>query len=345
MDDLRSSYSTRAASLTPERASVETDLPSASLPGVLRLSQVAFQKADETADVGEETRSTLPRKVEDALCHIRAVSKSWMCCEVSSEGTPCGHGVLVLPSGVVVQGTFDGGASRIQDALVNVPGVFRGTGSIVDGDFEGHVEIQQEEGRYKGHVRRGVPAGAGTWTGNDGVQYNGQWRNGMRHGDGEQHYDELSCYTGQWENDERHGKGRTVAPDYVYVGQYRCGLRHGPGVLSARCDAVQDFQVRYDNGESRECVPALQAEVERLGAIVESQNLQNASARTAAAGGSASCAVCYTAPISVVLRPCGHATTCAGCERRLRSMPGIAKCPVCRGAIRASEKIIIHGAG
>lgn len=328
MDDSRS-YATSAPSLTPERASVETDLPSASLPGVLRLSQVA--------PAGED----LEEGLEEALCRIRAVSESWMCCEVSSEGTPCGHGVLVLPSGVVVQGTFDGGASRIEDAVVNVPGVFRGTGTIVDGDFDGQVEIQQEEGRYKGQVRRGVPAGAGTWSGNDGVQYDGQWRSGMRHGDGEQHYDELSCYAGQWENDERHGKGRTVAPNYVYVGQYRCGLRHGPGVLSARCDAAQDFQMRYDNGESQECVPALQAEVERLGAIVESQN---ASARTAA-GGSTSCAVCYTAPISVVLRPCGHATTCAGCERRLRSMPGVAKCPVCRGAIRASEKIIIHGAG
>lgn len=55
-----------------------------------------------------------------------------------------------------------------------------------------------------------------------------------------------------------------------------------------------------------------------------------------------SCKVCMDRLITVALRPCGHACTCARCLLRLMDQRGGAvQCPVCRRAVEGSQRVFL----
>ncbi|KAJ1625915.1 hypothetical protein T492DRAFT_1036114 [Pavlovales sp. CCMP2436] len=61
-----------------------------------------------------------------------------------------------------------------------------------------------------------------------------------------------------------------------------------------------------------------------------------------AASDSLACKVCLERMVTVSLRPCGHACTCAPCLLRLMDMgPGMPQCPVCRRTVEGSQRVFL----
>lgn len=54
-----------------------------------------------------------------------------------------------------------------------------------------------------------------------------------------------------------------------------------------------------------------------------------------------SCCICESCPISCVIRPCGHSTSCISCIQRLLESEPVRQCPICRCKILSYEKIVL----
>ncbi|KAH8948121.1 hypothetical protein BDL97_11G079700 [Sphagnum fallax] len=69
------------------------------------------------------------------------------------------------------------------------------------------MEIQLNQGLYKGRCQAGQPEGKGRLTYADGSFYEGQWKQGNRHGTGAFYYANGDMYQGSWRNNVMHGQG------------------------------------------------------------------------------------------------------------------------------------------
>lgn len=325
--------------------------PGAAEPANLPLLRGGLLQTDVIAggegSAREDESQTAIESVKALLMEARGRGAALMAAVVSEDGSPAGDGVLVYPNGCTIQGTFTGIAPDVCDALLTTPCPnTHARGRICRGQFQGQLDMQTPRGRYVGTVENGVPHGDGKWS-TGPAWYSGAWHRGKRHGIGEEHYDcpDGPCYyEGEWANDVRQGHGSMRTPNGVmYAGEYMQGRRHGIGRVSATCVATNEFQVRYADGECVSCAPCVQVEIERLSALVESLQAQERVPSVPEDANAGTCCVCYSAVVSVVFRPCGHAAICAGCDTRLRSMVGPRKCPVCRTIIRNSERFILNG--
>ena len=320
---------TNAASIAPSNAEGEDgeNVVPVEAPQLL-------DDADLVHSIQERIRSTMIR------AHMSGMN--FACVAVDSQGRVNGEGILVNASGATLEGKFSQDMCSAIDATCLAPGLgFRGSGNVVNGNYTGLVELQTPLGQFAGDMQDGAASGVGTWSRRNGTWYHGQWHQGLRHGEGEEHYeDQNASYTGGWTRDMRHGKGELRTPDLVYTGEWRQGRRHGRGTVSTMCELRSEFDVEYHEGSCNECKLSLENEVRRLREVVGEMESTGAKKPAVAGGG---CSVCYSSAVEVVFRPCNHATLCGNCDRRLRGMAGLMRCPVCRQLVRQSEKIILHG--
>lgn len=145
---------------------------------------------------------------------------------------PAGRGVMRLPDGTLVEGTFE------RRAVV------------------GEADVTWIDGmRYHGEViNLATPHGMGKVTHANGTTYEGPFAHGQYHGKGKSIWPDGSHYTGEWAHGVEQGYGVQVSTTgFVYEGQWLLGRRQGKGKLRAadgtRC--VGDFVADELQGEAR----------------------------------------------------------------------------------------------
>ena len=115
-------------------------------------------------------------------------------------------------------------------------------------------------------------------------------------------------------------------------------LMRGSRPLQAPPHANADATV--DELEAQELALAIAASLQEATQPVEADNEdapagEDAAPDAAPAGAPSSCAICLSAPVSHLCRPCNHLIACGGCARRLARHP----CPVCRRNVTACERV------
>jgi hypothetical protein len=188
------------------------------------------------------------------------------------------------------------------------------SGDINDGEFgPGKCElILPQQGLYIGEMRESRPHGKGLWMQEQPscASYDGEWRDGHRHGHGIQRYNKQEHYEGKWVQDRWHGSGTLT-----HIAPQNTTLTH---------------IINCNNGTEISRITPDQLEISKLRQKLTGIESGN---RTV------TCSVCYSAPVSCVLRPCGHSCTCAICADKIATSSG--KCPVCRWYVRKIEDVII----
>lgn len=97
---------------------------------------------------------------------------------------------------------------------------------------------KNDEMKYSGEEKKGVPHGHGRALYNDGSVYEGSWRDGKKEGYGVLITKEGTRYMGQFSNDDFNGYGTLFPPDEminsasVISGQWKDGKAHGLIVIN-----------------------------------------------------------------------------------------------------------------
>lgn len=316
-----------------------------------------------------------------ALEHGRGI----YCVTVAPTGEAIGPGTWIQPNGTRLDGVYEGHClAEVKRAVLSTPwpDVFV-KGNIHDGMLQGEVEVALPNvGRFVGTVIDGRAHGTGVWVRDNGSWFEGNWTNGERSGRGTEHYNDVSFYSGQWSSDLYHGNGELVVDGISkFDGTWSEGVRVGRGVVTEVTTAPVRFEVEYnESGAEMQRVSAEQAEICRLKEKVEEleravpseagegdeeapppplspplapRDTTSPAEPGGGAGGATVCKVCFSSPITRVLRPCAHACLCASCETKIRSAEmrdshgslhsrlGRFRCPICRSICRAVDEIIL----
>ena len=139
------------------------------------------------------------------------------------DGLRHGKGVMLLPGGRKITGTWDNNEIR------------EGTSTQSDGTtYTGQWQFREREGqgtmawpdgrKYSGDFQDGLRHGKGIMVYPDGRKYDGDYRYGERTGHGTMTYPDGRKYIGQFKDGERTGRGKLIYPDgREQVGEFRNG--------------------------------------------------------------------------------------------------------------------------
>lgn len=147
---------------------------------------------------------------------------------------PAGRGVMRLPDGTVVEGTFERRAV-VGEADVTWADGTRYHGEVINlATMHGKGKLTHANGTiYEGPFAHGLYHGKGKSTWPDGSHYTGDWAFGREQGYGVQVSTSGSVYEGQWVLGRKQGKGTLRSADgSSCVGEFVADQLQG----KARCD-------------------------------------------------------------------------------------------------------------
>lgn len=283
--------------------------------------------------------------------------KVFMCLPVSQDGAFQGSGMRMQPDGVIMTGHFEHDCNNVTAAHIFTYNheTIDIRCNIINGKIDGRDAAVSLPGlgKYAGSIVDGIAHGTGVLVRPNGTWYEGQWKMGKRHGNGTEHYTDDHFYKGEWQEDTYNGQGELCTFNSTYIGQWQCGLKSGKGIVTEVCEETRVFHVEYNQGTEIRRQSQEQLEIARLQAELQevrcnSNSTADRNTKDNRERDSALCKICFTKPVSVVLRPCNHACICDTCETKLvnqqrdtiRRVTTI-KCPVCRRECHQTEKIIL----
>ena len=210
-----------------------------------------FEDGDETGDLETSqplVEATLPNEVgRPSKARLRYSSGGIYEGDISYEGLPHGHGVLLASTGVRWKGSFangkfhgagvstrpDGGMLRGTWTHQAATGLFEDISGIAQGSYyKGNFKDTTRDGQGiwrtpfgytdEGSFFRNEMHGSGQRYFDNGDKYEGTFANGSLHGDGCLVYSCGTSYEGQWRNDKKDGYGKLrLANGVVFNGQWR----------------------------------------------------------------------------------------------------------------------------